>query len=127
MTIALLVASIGLAAMVIFLGFALYLWMAMFAAPPVAALLSAAVSLLFALIVILIARLVTSAMERARKRREAELGVWGPAMAFGALMGKEFLNLSEKNKRAAILASLLAGLAIGASPRLRALLRDLVR
>jgi len=44
----------------------------------------------------------------------------------GALIGKQFSTLSENHPTATLAGSIAAGFALGASPRLRRTLRDLL-
>lgn len=119
---AILIASAGACVMMVFLIIAFYLYLATMLEPYQAALASAGAALLFSLVVLLIARLITrrrklTAQERARHRNAAELGELLGSGAHGFLAGNSLSLLG-------MLAGL--GFALGFSPKLRKILMKLL-
>lgn len=98
--------------------------------PPLAALAMAGALFGFALLVMAAGWIVGRSLRRRPRRDFAWLlelldapnGL--SAAAIGNLIGRKLRNFAKKNSQAAIIASLAAGLAIGFSPGLRAMLRD---
>lgn len=109
---------------------ALYLALLPVVAPPLAAALTAAAALLLALIVVVIGRTITR-----RPVRRAPPGSVG-ASAFGRMgvvgglgqeMGQQAGEFARANAGKAIIAALVAGFAVGVSPRLRRSLWQLLQ
>lgn len=127
--IAILVAAILLAAIFFlatgaFLCVALYNGLQMVLSPPLAALASAGVFLVVALLIIFIGSAIArSAERRARLERERR----GPATAqlgldLGRMLAEEATRYAGKHPIPVLVGSVLAGFAIAAIPRLRSLL-----
>ena len=118
---AILIASAGGCVALIFLIIAFYLALATLMAQWLAALATAGTALLFALLVLLIARMITRATvppaTRDRHRSAAELG---------ELLGIQARNFTSANSPIAIGVLIVAGFAIGFSPKLRRLLMKLL-
>jgi hypothetical protein len=87
---------------------------------PLAALATAAIALLAALLLILIARSIIARVTHPKRRR----GDW--AIELGSLIGAEFAARAANHPGSTIFASLASGFALGASPELRQMLRDLL-
>jgi uncharacterized membrane-anchored protein YitT (DUF2179 family) len=112
---------------------AVYFWFAEFLRPPLAALSTMGVLLTFAVLVVVAGALIAMRLKRKPRRRfdwllellEAPDGL--SAAAIGNLIGRRLQAFARKNTQTTIVASLLAGLAIGVSPGLRALLRDVLK
>ena len=113
-------------ALVVALGFAMvgvYFLFAQIASPAWAAFDSALAAIVFSLLVAGIALLT---VRRPRRRRAASNPNYLAAMV-GDALGSRFRKLTSENTRASILTSFAAGFAVGASPKLRAFLFDLIR
>lgn len=115
---AFLTAAVVVIVAVAFLCFAFYLSLVDHLSPPIAALLTAGGALLLAVVIVLLGRGL-SALMRGRKRGDGWAGI------FGGVIGEELAARAAGHPRSTLLASLLSGFALGASPELRHLLRDL--
>ena len=113
--LSLTIAAAGMIAAAVFLGVALYSWLAMFFSPAIAALLCAGAAVLFALIVLLFGSLLA----RRRKKDDA-------AVLLGALLGEEVRGLTEASTAKRLLIALAAGFAVGLSPRLRKIIAGML-
>ncbi len=126
-----LAAMIILAAAILFLCAALYLALRGVTTPPLAALGTGGAALLGALIVLLSARLAMAPRKgRRRPGRDQARPASGEdrmAAALAGMLGEEFVALARQHAKETVLGSFLAGIAFGASPGLRALLRDLIK
>lgn len=131
--IVLLVVSLVLAAfaLTIAVGFAcvgVFLLLNDYMSPTAAAFVTAGGAVLFALFVLFIPRAASKLMAPKPIRATGDQAMPAdPAVALGALMGAEVLKLLQTKSRIVILVSLVAGFVIGVSPRLRALLADLLK
>lgn len=111
-----------------FFAYAAYLALLGALSPPLAALVTGAGAVLVAILILAAARVLTRA-------RRAPVGPCGGDRAaaerlageIGGTLGVELGALTRSHKGPVLAASLLAGVAVGASPRLRGLLLDLVR
>ena len=112
---------LGLTAMLIYLGSAVYLGFAVILSPPLAALAAAGIALLFCILAVAIARMINNrAARRIPRAPEAATG------QMGELLGARAHEIFQQRPGVGIAASLAAGFAVGMSPRLRALLREIV-
>ncbi len=102
-----------------FLCFAAYLALLDHFSAPAAALVTAGSALFLALLVILVGRAI-AALIRSRARRS---GGW--AGELGGVLGAAFAARAAAHPHSTLIASLLSGFALGASPDLRHVLRDL--
>ena len=119
--IALVVAAIFTA--LIALGYfilALYLLLAEYLVPPAAAVLSGIIVLMAALVFGLIASTMFSGL--ARNGRDSTLGAAQTAADIGSLFGDKVQGFAHENRGASFITALIAGFAVGFSPRLRAIL-----
>lgn len=118
---ALLIASAGGAVALVFLIIAFYLFLAGLMAPWLAALATAAAAILFSVLVLVIARMATRtvAPPSARARMSA-------AAEMGEFVGRQARNFANANSGATLVGLLIAGIAVGISPRLRAFLMKLL-
>lgn len=118
---AILIASAGGCVALVFLIVALYLGLATIMAPWLAALATAGAAILFSLLVVLIARLMTrrsvAPSIRNRQRNAAELG---------ELLGRQAHDFVAGNSLPMLGILLAAGFAMGFSPRLRKFLMKLL-
>lgn len=111
-----------IAAAVAFLCGAIDLALARVASPALAALGAAGGALVIAAAVALAARFLAR-----RRAGAAALQADRIAAELGALLGKEATSFAAAHPKGTVLASLLAGFAVGADPALRRALRDLLR
>jgi len=115
-----------------FLFAAIFLWFEEFLRPALAALATTGSLLAFALLVGLAGLIVARAFKRKPKRDfgwliellNAPDGI--SAIAIGNALGRRLQAFARKNNQATIIAALAAGLALGVSPALRKILRDLL-
>jgi hypothetical protein len=115
------IGAITLAVVSVFICMGIYLEFCEHTTPAIAAFATAGCALLFLGSVALIAWIAkTLAM-----RRRREFGGFS-ALEIGQLLGSRFGAAAGENSWAAIAASLSAGFAVGASPRLRAALLDIL-
>jgi hypothetical protein len=100
--------------------YALYLWLAMHMAPPVAAVVAGLIILVLAALLALIGRGVV----RGSKRRARDYPSMSAEAAaeIGSLFGDKVQGFANMNRGTSMLTALMAGFAVGVSPRLRALL-----
>jgi hypothetical protein len=129
LAIALAMVLIALTAAIVATGyfvFALYLFLLAFVVPPAAAMLTGVLVLVLALILIAIARAATS--PRRRKRE------WSPSLeaaedaaGLGTELGRKIRGLVDTNASGGLLAALVAGFAVGMSPKLRAFLQAILK
>ncbi|HEY1711224.1 MAG TPA: hypothetical protein VGG10_23360 [Rhizomicrobium sp.] len=113
----------GLTAMLIYLGSAVYLAFALILSPPLAALAAAGSALFFCFLAVLVARIVNN---RAARRMPAAAAPSAATGEMGEMLGARAHELFQQRPGVGIAASLAAGFAVGMSPRLRALLREIV-
>ena len=108
-----------------YFAFALYLWLTEYLIPPVAAVASGAIVLLLALVLMLIAR----GMMRGSRQREhavpATTNAAETAAQLGTLFGDKAHGLVGVGS--SLVTALLAGFAVGFSPRLRGLLWSILK
>lgn len=120
--VCILVAALLAASALGLLGAALYLELLTLVVPPVAAALTAAAALLLAFLVLLVGRAVNGRRAGSPSRTGRGAGMAAPLGAAG-LLGEEVGQAAGAFTRAhadkAIVAALVAGFALGLSPRLR--------
>jgi hypothetical protein len=115
-----------------FLSAAAYLALLGVTTAPIAALVCGLVTLLFALLVALSTRWAMTGRGLHPKRgfgkngRPLPSGEAEMAGEVGGIVGEEIASLVRAHRGAAVAVSLVAGLAVGVSPRLRQTLRDLL-
>jgi hypothetical protein len=132
---AVLAAIILVAAAVVFLGAALYLWLlSLSAAPPLAALLVGLTGLILAGLIILAARMASRCGRTGRPNGNsgsADAGLAGNvnelAAQLGSLAARELTSQAQAHPYRAVVASLLAGIAVGGSPALRNMLDKMLK
>jgi len=122
--------AIAAGALAVATGFAIaaiYLALSASFTAPVAAVLTAACGLAVAVIAAIIGRALLR-LPRAGGRGAPRGSDERRLVAdLGALMGEEIATLARTHARGTLIASLVAGFAVGASPRLRRLLRTLLK
>jgi len=130
--VSLLIAAILVVVGVGFFGAAVYFALRQVLEAPMAAFATGACGLVLAVVIVLlgqlVGRLVRTSMRRkqARPSGPAPAGLRGFASDLGVLAGKEIAALARGHVHGTLAASLIAGFAVGASPGLRRLLRDLL-
>jgi len=107
--------------------FALYLWLAVYLVPPVAALISGVLVLLTAVVLALIASSMFGGLGRNERGRDASLGAAETAADIGSLFSDKFQGFASMNRGTSILTALAAGFAVGVSPKLRGLLWRIIK
>jgi hypothetical protein len=131
MTAALLLAAVGFVAVAVFLCMALFNGLAVVLTPAWAALSAAGILLLLSLVIILlgsaIARAVArnAARERAKKSNASASAKLGGEL--GRLLGESAFKFITDSPARVLIGALVAGFAVGASPRLRSFLQDILR
>jgi hypothetical protein len=123
---AVIIATVVSLIAVAFFILALFLFMTRLMEPPLAALVTGAIILIVAVLIVVIAQAIASP-KRTVKRAAAGLGSGESAAAFGSLLGRKLHGYATDNMTAAALATLLLGIAVGYSPRLRNFLLDLLK
>jgi len=121
--VAALFVGMGLFAMLIYLGSAVYLGFAMIMVPPLAALSAAGVALLFCILVVMVARMLVRGATARAKQKASPAAATGE---MGEMLGARAHELFQQRPAMGIMASLAAGFAVGMSPRLRTMLRDII-
>jgi hypothetical protein len=121
-----LIALIAAITAICYFAFALYLLLLPVVVPPAAALLTGILVLLTALLLIAIARSATRPRRRAREPSPA-LEAAEDAAGLGTEIGRKVRGLAEAHGSGGLLAALVAGFAVGVSPKLRAFLQALLK
>ena len=101
--------------------FALYLWLTDYLVPPAAAVVSG----LIVLVVAILLALISGGMLRWSKRRDRDhvaMSAAETAAEIGSLFGDKLQGFAQMNRGTSLLTALVAGFAVGLSPKLRALL-----
>lgn len=101
--------------------FALYLWLTDYLVPPAAAVVSG----LIVLGVAIVLALISGGMMRRSKRRDPDhstMSAADTATELGSLFGDKLQGFAQMNRGTSLLTALVAGFAVGLSPKLRALL-----
>lgn len=109
-----------------FLVGALYLNLATYAGPTGAALITGVLCLAVGGIVLLIGWLVLRSAARRDGRDRKPTDAAGLALALGEALGGDLQTLAKNHRFAMIGAALVAGFAVGVSPKLRRSLRSLL-
>lgn len=123
-----LIALIAAVIAVVFFAYGLFLLLLTVVVPPAAAVLSGILVLLAALALIMAMR-AGSRSTRRRRRHEPSPSVdaWENAAELGTELGRKIRNLSEAHASGGLMAALVAGFAVGVSPKLRAFLQALLK
>ena len=121
-----LIALIAAIVAIVYFAFALYLLWLPYVVPPAAALITGLLILLIALVLIAVAR---AAMDPRRRRREPSptLEAAETAAGLGTELGRKIRGLADANASGGLIAALVAGFAVGVSPKLRAFLQSLLK
>jgi hypothetical protein len=124
----LMAATIVLLVAAAFLAGALFLALRDVMSGPLAALVTGLAGVLVAALIALVGGLTMRRSKPARAEGQSRAPVEAQRLAgeLGGIIGEEMASLARTHARGTAIASLLAGFAVGASPRLRRLLRDLL-
>ena len=106
--------------------FALYLWLTNYLVPPAAAVVAGLVILVVAAVLALIARGAMRGSKR-RDRDHATMTAAEAAAELGSLFGDKVQGFAQINRGTSLLTALVAGFAVGVSPKLRALLWRIIK
>jgi hypothetical protein len=129
LAISLAMVLIGLIAAILallYFAFALYLLLLQYVMAPAAALLTGVLILLLALALIGIMRLATRRRSRPREPSPS-LEAAESAAGLGTEIGRKIRGLTEANASGGLIAALVAGFAVGMSPKLRAFLQAILK
>ena len=120
-----LIAVIAAITAIVYFAFALYLLLLDFVVPPAAALLTG----ILVLVAVLILAAATRAGMRPRRRREHIPSVEAAedAADLGGEIARKVRVLLDSHANGGLLAALVAGFAVGMSPKLRAFLQAILR
>ena len=125
-TASLLIATFMVVAAFIALWAAVYLALVQNFTPSVAALLTGTGALIFAALVVIsgawLSRRQTATRSHPSQAQKANLA----AVELGRILGNQMHSLTQNDAQGAAVAALIAGFAVGASPRLRDFLWDIV-
>jgi hypothetical protein len=120
-----LIAVIASITAIVYFAFALYLLLLDYVVPAAAALLTG----ILILVAVIILAAVTRAGMRPRRRREAtpSLEAAEDAADLGGEIARKVRVLLDSHANGGLLAALVAGFAVGMSPKLRAFLQTILR
>jgi membrane protein implicated in regulation of membrane protease activity len=121
-----LLALVAAVTAIVYFAFALYLLLLPLVVPPAAALLTGVLILVAALVLIALARTAT----RPRRHRRApspSLEAAEDAAGLGTELGRKIRGLADAHASGGLLAALVAGFAVGVSPKLRAFLQAILK
>ena len=132
MTAALLLAAVGFVAVAVFLCMALYGgFVSLAMSPPMAALASAGAILLVSLLIIIIGSAISKAVARAAARARARRSNASTTAKLGGelgrLLGESAFKFITDSPVRVLIGALIAGFAVGASPKIRSFLQDLLK
>jgi len=120
-----LIALVAAVTAIAYFAFALYLLLLPVVVPAAAAVLTGILVLLTALVLIGLTRVVS----RPRRGREPSpsLEACESAAELGTEVGRRLRGLADAHASGGLIAALVAGFAVGISPKLRAFLRDILK
>lgn len=121
-----LIALIAAITAICYFAFALYLLLLAVVVPPAAALLTGILVLLTALLLIAITRAATRPRRRMREPSPT-MEAAEDAAGLGTEIGRKIRGLADAHGSGGLLAALVAGFAVGVSPKLRAFLQALLK
>ena len=131
MTAALLLAGVGFVAVAVFLCMALYSGFGVMLTPPYAALASAGTILVVSIVIILIGSAIAGAAKRSAERARAKRTNASASAKLGGelgrLIGESAFKFITDSPVRVLIGALVAGFAVGASPKLRSFLQDILR
>ncbi len=121
-----LIAVVAAILAIVYLAFALYLLLLAYVVPPAASLLTAFLILVTALVIIWIMRLATRPRRRSLDPNPT-LEAAANAAGLGTEVGRKIRALTEAHASGGLIAALVAGFAVGVSPKLRAFLQSILK
>ena len=131
MTAALLLAAVGFVAVAVFLCMALYSGFSVMLTPPYAALASAGAILLVSVVIILIGSAISGSIKRAAARERAKRSNATATAKLGGelgkLIGESAFKYATESPVRVLIGALIAGFAVGAFPKVRSFLQDILR
>ena len=107
--------------------FALYLLLAEYLVPPAAALIAGVLVLLTAVVLALIASSMFGGLSVRDRSPKQHLGAAETAADLGSLFGDQLKDFTQMGRGTSLITALIAGFAVGFSPRLRTLLWSLLK
>jgi uncharacterized membrane protein YbhN (UPF0104 family) len=113
-----------------YFAYALYQFLAEFMSPALASLSTGFLLLLFGAAIVGITLWITTRPRSRRWRRyegDSERAARETVAQLGGELGERLLGLAETHRTGALLAALVAGFAVGVSPKLREFLLDILR
>lgn len=124
-------ALLVVAAALVFLLGAAYLALLDVVSPPLAALVTGLGALLLAVLIVIAGRALARGKRTPARRRASEtdadsVGMEKQAAELAGMLGADIASLARTHTRSTLAVSLVAGFAVGASPRLRKALLDIV-
>jgi peptidoglycan/LPS O-acetylase OafA/YrhL len=122
-----LIALIAAITAICYFAFALYLLLLPLVVPPAAALLTGILILVTALALIAIARAATRPRHRRRHEPSPAMEAAEDAAGLGTEIGRKVRGLADAHGSGGLLAALVAGFAVGVSPKLRAFLQSILK
>ncbi len=121
-----LIALVAVLIAVAFFAYAFFLWLAGMLTPPLAAAACGLILVIIAIILALVSR--GTIRRRGRNFRSDVAGEAAEnAALLGSLLGRKAHSFAKSNSTYSLLAMLIAGFAVGLSPKLRALLLSLLK
>ena len=120
-----LIAVIAAITAIVYFAYALYLLLLGYVVAPAAAVLTG----ILVLLTVMILAAATRAAMRPRRRRDLSLGLEGveDAADLGGEMARKIRGLMDAHANGGLLAALVAGFAVGMSPKLRAFLQTILK
>ena len=106
--------------------FALYLWLAEYLVPPAAALIAGVLVLFTAVVLGFISTTMFGGLG-VKDRNPKHLGAAETAADLGSIFGDQVKEFAQMSRGTSLVTALIAGFAVGFSPRLRTLLWSLLK
>lgn len=122
---AILIALIASVVAIAYFAYGLFLFLLDLVVAPAAAALTGILVLLIALL--LIAAMRAATRRRRGRGRNGSPEVWEDAAEIGGELGRKLRGLTQEHASGGLLAALVAGFAVGMSPKLRSFLRSILK
>lgn len=128
MAAALLVAAVGVVVTAVFLCIALYDSLLVVLEAPWAALATAGIVFLLSIVVIFLGSVLGNSLARRARKRRAQKGTKASFISaeIGRLLGENAQTFVAQKPMLSLIIALVGGFAIGANPRLRAILQTIL-
>jgi hypothetical protein len=128
MAAGLLVAAVGIVVAVVFVCLALYTYFLTLLPAPLAGLASALLVFLLSVVVLLLARGAANRVKRrAQSKRTNASHAHAIGVELGKLLGEDAQTFIAKKPILALALALVGGFAVGANPKLRAILQTIIK